>query len=244
LPIKEGTAIKLSERIIVALDVDTEYQVERLVEELGNHVGMFKIGLQLIHNLGPSVIDLVHQRGGKVFADFKFHDIPNTVAQASRAVARKGVAMFTLHASGGREMLRAGAEAAATEAEKSGIPAPAVLGVTVLTSWSQTAFSEEMGIIKPISQVVKEWSQLAQVAGLHGVVASPMEIKEVRSSCGEDFLVVTPGVRPPGAYQDDQQRVMTPAEAISAGANFLVIGRPVTAAPDPAAALTSILATL
>ncbi|MEW6661658.1 MAG: orotidine-5'-phosphate decarboxylase [Bacillota bacterium] len=230
--------------MIIALDVDTVYQVERLVNLFGNQVGMFKIGLQLIHNLGPSVIDLVHQRGGKVFADFKFHDIPNTVAQASRAITRKGVAMFNLHASGGREMLQAGAQAAAMEAAKLGIPSPMVLAVTVLTSWNQTAFSQETGIAKPISQVVKDWSQLAQEAGLHGVVASPWEIRAVRESCGEDFLVVTPGVRPLGASQDDQQRVMTPTEAVQAGASYLVIGRPVTAAPDPAAALESILATL
>ncbi len=234
--------MEVKERLIIALDVDTLPEALSLVDLLGNRVGLFKVGLQLLHNEGPRAIQAITQRGGRVFADFKFHDIPNTVTQATRAVVRQGVHMLNLHAAGGKEMMTAVAQAAREEAERLDIPRPIILGVTVLTSLDKKVLAEEVGLQGTLPQVVARWAALAQAAGLDGVVASAQEIGVVRTVCGKDFVVVTPGVRPAGGILHDQKRVMTPGGAIAAGADYVVIGRPVTATPNPLAAVEAILA--
>lgn len=232
---------KVKERLIVALDVDSIEQVEDLVTLLGPHVGMFKVGLQLYTSLGPQVINIIQNKGGKIFADLKLHDIPNTVAQASRVLTAYGVQMFNVHAAGGSKMMAAAAEAAAGEAARRGLAQPLVIAVTVLTSLSREDL-QEVGLRETPLDVVTKWSLLTKQAGLDGVVASPQETSLIRNACGPEFITVTPGVRPRGADLSDQKRVMTPKEAIKNGSSYLVVGRPITAAADPLQAVRAILA--
>ena len=232
--------MEAKQRLIVALDVSTLEQARSLVSELKDLVGMFKIGLELFYSHGPRAVEAVHEQGGRVFLDLKFHDIPNTVAGAARAATRMGVAMFNLHAAGGAEMMRAAAEAACQEAGSG--EAPLIIAVTVLTSLGSDALRDEVGLTRPPMEQVVFWAEQAKDCGLAGVVASPQEIRSIRQRCGEDFLIVTPGIRPVGTVQDDQQRVGTPGEALHAGASYLVVGRPITKAPDRRQAALSIIA--
>jgi len=218
--------------IIFALDVGTWKEAERFVEELGEWVWGFKIGKELFTWMGPKAVEMVQQGGGKVFLDLKYHDIPSTVAKAAAMATRLGVAMFNLHALGGAEMMRAAVEAAQEEAEKKNLLPPTILGVTVLTSL-QSRDLRAVGITLPLEEEVVQLAMLAQQAGLDGVVASPLEIKQLRKACGEDLVIVTPGVRLDKGRRHDQARVMTPAEAIQAGADYVVIGRPIKEASDP-----------
>jgi len=233
--------------IIFALDVGTWEEAERFVEELREWVWGFKIGKELFTWMGPKVVEMVQERGGKVFLDLKYHDIPSTVAKAAAMATRLRVSMFNLHALGGMEMMRAAVEASHETAQKEGQPPPTILGVTVLTSL-QTRDLRTVGITLPVEKEVVQLASLAQQAGLDGVVASPLEIKPLREACGRDMVIVTPGVRPDkgrrlakGPPPDDQARVMTPAEAIKAGADYLVIGRPIREAADPLKAAQEIL---
>ena len=233
--------------IIFALDVGNWTEAERLVDGLRELVWGFKIGKELFTWMGPKVVEMVQERGGKVFLDLKYHDIPSTVAKAAAMATRLGVAMFNLHALGGMEMMRAAVEASHETAQKEGQPPPTILGVTVLTSL-QTRDLRTVGITLPVEKEVVQLASLAQQAGLDGVVASPLEIKPLREACGRDMVIVTPGVRPDkgrrlakGPPPDDQARVMTPAEAIKAGADYLVIGRPIREAADPLKAAQEIL---
>ncbi|MCL2677767.1 MAG: orotidine-5'-phosphate decarboxylase, partial [Clostridiales bacterium] len=226
----------MKDKLIVALDVAGRAQALRLVEALSGHVGAFKIGMQLFDSEGPQIVRDVQALGGRVFVDLKFHDIPNTVAEAAKVISQKGAFMFTVHASGGYKMMRAAAEASREAALQAGVGRPLVVGVTVLTSISQQVFNEEIGIPRTIAEQVVDWAKLAQKAGLDGVVASPLELAAIREACGKDFLIVTPGVRPRWAAANDQERVMTPGEAIAQGASYLVVGRPITAHADPRAA--------
>jgi orotidine-5'-phosphate decarboxylase len=233
--------------IIFALDVGNWTEAERLVDGLRELVWGFKIGKELFTWMGPKVVEMVQERGGKVFLDLKYHDIPSTVAKAAAMATRLGVAMFNLHALGGMEMMRAAVEASHETAQKEGQPPPTILGVTVLTSL-QTRDLRTVGITLPVEEEVVQLASLAQQAGLDGVVASPLEIKPLREACGRDMVIVTPGVRPDkgrrlakGPPPDDQARVMTPAEAIKAGADYLVIGRPIREAADPLKAAQEIL---
>ncbi|GEA17034.1 MAG: orotidine-5-phosphate decarboxylase [Moorella sp. (in: firmicutes)] len=228
------------DKIIVALDVASLAAGEKLVDQLFPYVGMFKVGLEFYTTAGPAAIRMIKERGGKVFADLKLHDIPNTVAGAARALVRLGVDMLNVHAAGGRSMMEAAVAAARQEAEAAGRPAPFILAVTVLTSLDGKALRDEVGIEREVEEQVVRWARLAKEAGLDGVVASPREIRAIREACGPEFLIVTPGVRPAGADRGDQRRVMTPAAALQEGASYLVIGRPITAAPDPAAAARAI----
>ncbi|NLW08059.1 MAG: orotidine-5'-phosphate decarboxylase [Clostridia bacterium] len=230
------------EKIIVALDVPDLSAGERLVKSLATHVGFFKVGLEFYSAAGPAAIAMVKQHGGKVFADLKLHDIPNTVAGAARALVRQGVDILDVHAAGGRAMLTAAAGAVREEAAKAGCRAPLLLAITVLTSLDGAALRSEVGIERELEEQVVHWARLAQDCGLDGVVASPREIKAIRKACGSDFIIVTPGVRPAGAALGDQRRVMTPAEALAEGSDYLVIGRPITASPDPVAAARAIAA--
>ncbi len=223
------------ERLIVALDVPTAAQAQKLVAAVGEAASFYKVGKQLFTAEGPQVVRDLVASGRKVFLDLKYHDIPNTVAEAVRAASRLGVSMLNVHASGGSKMLRAAAEAASQSESK-----PAVLAVTVLTSLSD-ADLQEIGVSgRAIDQVLR-LAQLARANGCLGVVASAREAKEIRREIGEGFLIVTPGVRPAGASLNDQARHVTPAEAIAAGATHIVVGRPIIAAADPAKAARAVV---
>lgn len=228
-------------RLIIALDVPTADEAKRLVASLRGLAAMFKIGSQLFTATGPDLVRAIISSGEKVFLDLKFHDIPNTVAAAGVEATRLGVTMFNVHAAGGSTMMRRTATAVAECAAREGLMAPAVLGVTVLTS-SNDAVLEEIGVPENPVEMVARLAQLAAQSGLDGVVASAREVSLVRDVVtNPGFIVVTPGVRPAGSANDDQARVMSPSEAIAAGADYLVIGRPIIGAPDPARAAEQIL---
>ena len=228
--------LRPEERLIVALDVDSADQAAVLVKKLAPlGITHFKVGLNLFTRAGPAAVEAVHRHGGKVFLDLKFHDIPNTVAGAVRAAARLGVWMTNVHIQGGGAMMRSAAAAARGENLL-------LIGVTVLTSMAEKELID-LGMRKRLKNQVLYLAELARGAGLRGIVASARETKAVRRACGEDFLIVTPGIRPQGKEQskEDQQRTASPLEAIQAGADYLVVGRPILEAPDPPAAARQIL---
>jgi orotidine-5'-phosphate decarboxylase len=231
--------------ILVALDVPTSQHAIALVDSLRETVGGFKIGKQLFTAEGPAIVRQISELGERVFLDLKFHDIPNTVAGAVSSAVSTGAWMINVHASGGRKMMAAAAEAASATAQRLGRERPLVIGVTVLTSLDQMQL-HETGVTSAVLDHVVHLAQLAKASGLDGVVASPHEISAIRQACGADFAIVTPGIRPkaPPGGTDDQARTMGPAEALKAGASYLVIGRPITAAPDPRAAAQEIRAQL
>jgi len=229
------------ERLVLALDVDNFESAEDLVFRLRDYVGIFKVGSQLFTSEGAKIINMINKAGAKVFLDLKFHDIPNTVKGAAESATKLGVYVFTIHTSGGYEMMKAAADAARETSIKLGIKKPFVLGVTVLTSIDQQVLKKEMGVKKSLKEQVVYLAKLAKSAGLDGVVASPQEIREIRVSCGEDFIILTPGIRPKSRFLDDQKRVMTPKQALKQGADFLVIGRPIRNAKNPVEAAQDIL---
>ena len=229
------------ERLVLALDVDNFKKAEELVGKLSDYVGVFKIGNQLFSAEGPKIINMINDRGSKVFLDLKFHDIPNTVARAAEVSAKLGVYIFNVHTSGGYEMMRAAAEASEKISLALGVRKPLILGVTLLTSINQEILEKEIGIKKKLEEQVVHLAKLAKAAGLDGVVASSWEIREIRKACGEDFVILTPGIRPAGKSSDDQKRIMTPREAKKLGADFLVIGRPIRNASNPVEAAKEIL---
>lgn len=227
-------------RILVALDVPSREEALALAQTLRGAVGGFKIGSQLFTAAGPEIVRTIVAQGDRVFLDLKFHDIPNTVAGAVQSASRLGVWMVNVHAGGGRQMMEA-ARRAADEAAASTGHRPLVIAVTVLTSMGSDEL-RSIGISEsPIGQVVR-LAELTKAAGLDGVVASPQETSAIRRACGDDFVIVTPGIRggTAQAKADDQHRTMTPAEAVAAGSSYLVVGRPITAASDPRAAAEGI----
>ncbi len=226
-----------SRRIIVPLDLPTAEEALAFVDRLRGRVGMFKVGLQLFTAAGPAVVREIVRSGEEVFLDLKFHDIPNTVAQATAAAASLGASFIDVHLAGGPRMIRAAVEAARTTPDIA--RPPRLLGITVLTSLEDNDL-DAVGMRGPVSERAVSLARLGQDAGLDGVVASPHEIASIKAACGSSFIVVTPGIRPTGAAHQDQRRVMTPALALRAGADYLVIGRPIMEAPDPAAAVESI----
>jgi orotidine-5'-phosphate decarboxylase len=229
-------------RILVALDVASRAKAIELADRLRGAVAGYKIGKQLFTAEGPDVVRALTSRGDRVFLDLKFHDIPNTVAAAVASAIATGAWMVNVHASGGTVMMRAAAEAARASADQSGASRPLVIGVTVLTSLDDAALAE-IGTTRSVVDQVVHLARLAKAAGLDGVVASPQEIAAIRAACGPDFVIVTPGIRPAAqAGKDDQARTLTPAQAVAAGASYLVIGRPITAAADPRAAAEAIAA--
>lgn len=230
--------------ILVALDVESAAKAVALADLLRGSVAGFKIGKQLFTAAGPAMVRELASRGDRVFLDLKFHDIPNTVAGAIQSSVSTGAWMVNVHASGGSAMMRAAADAATKFAAAAGQPRPLVIGVTVLTSMTDAAL-KEVGIDTPMLDQVVRLARLAKASGLDGVVASPQEVRAIREACGPEFQIVTPGIRPADQQgKDDQARTMTPAEAVAAGATYLVIGRPITGAPDPRSAAEQILATL
>lgn len=228
----QASATDLRARLIVALDLPDRAAALDLVRALSPHPGLFKIGLQLFLAAGPEIVRAVRGLGGRVFLDLKLHDIPNTVGRAVASVSSLGAEMLTLHLGGGRAMIEAAAQAAT--------PEMLLLGVTVLTSCEETTL-RETGVSGTVETQVMRLAQLGIEAGLRGVVASPLELTALRRAHGPQLQIVTPGIRPPGTTADDQKRTMTPAEALRAGADYLVIGRPITAAADPRAALERIV---
>jgi orotidine-5'-phosphate decarboxylase len=226
--------------LIIALDVGSAAEAVALTNTLRGAVGGFKIGKQLFTAEGPAIVRQLASEGDRVFLDLKFHDIPNTVAGAIASAVQTGAWMVNVHASGGRAMMTAAAEAAISSAERFARERPLVLGVTVLTSLDDKAITE-VGISGSARDQVVRLARLAKDCGLDGVVASPREIQDIRAACGEDFIIVTPGIRPASRRpNDDQVRTMEPSEALAAGAHYLVIGRPITGAPDPRAAAEAI----
>ena len=228
-------------QLIVALDVENLAAANHLVTTLSDEVKWFKIGKQLFTAIGPASVKLVRDAEKDIFLDLKFHDIPNTVAGAVASGTKVGVNMINMHASGGLEMMRAAKETAEKQAFEFSIPKPMLLGVTILTSIDEATFQRDFGTPRRLSDQVAYQAELSQKAGLDGVCASPLEIGLIRQVCGDDFVIVTPGVRPAWAAANDQQRVMTPAEAIDAGADYIVVGRPITASDNPREAARRIL---
>jgi len=230
----------MNRRVIIALDVSSREEALHLLKQLRDLVGMFKVGSQLFMTAGPSIVQEIIGNGGNVFLDLKFHDIPNTVTQAAVEAAKLGVSMMTVHAAGGRAMM----EAIARElGEKFGDRKPRVVAVTVLTSLDTRALFE-MGWEQPVDQQVERLALLAQDCGIDGVVCSPREIQLVRKVVNPQFKIVTPGIRLPDQSHNDQQRVATPREALSSGADYIVLGRAVTGERDPRTALQRLLDTL
>lgn len=227
-------------RIIIALDYPTGEQALDLVHEIGRDA-IYKIGMELFNAEGPAFVKKLTGGGYKVFLDLKYHDIPNTVAGAAKSAVRTGCFMFNVHALGGKAMMEAAAKAARQEALASQLPLPKIIAVTILTSMSADQLKNELQVTIPLKEYVVSLAIMAKEAGLDGVVASPHEIVAIRQACGEDFLIVTPGVRPSWAALNDQQRVMTPKEAIMTGASFVVVGRPITAHAEPIKAFKLIM---
>ncbi len=229
------------QRLIVALDLADPARARTLATLLAPEVGMFKVGKQLFVNSGPDIVRMIHDLGGEVFLDLKFHDIPNTVAAAAVEATRLGVKLFNVHVSGGREMMQQTAEAVEEVCGKEGLRRPSVLGVTVLTSLDASDL-ESMGVQGAVPAHVVRLAGMAREAGLAGVVCSAQEVRDIRGACGDSFMLVTPGIRPAGQQAGDQKRVMTPGDAVRAGIDHIVVGRPITGADDPVEAARAVVA--
>ncbi len=222
--------------VITALDVSDREAMRALTAALAPYGGIFKLGLEMFVGFGPEVVKEVISDGGKVMLDLKLHDIPNTVRKAAKNAGLLGAELLTVHASGGGAMLKAAAEGIREAGSKTKI-----LAVTVLTSIDEATLQNELGVGKSVLEQVKSLALLAKESGADGVVCSPKEIKAIRECCGPDFLIVTPGIRPKWAAANDQKRIKTPSEAIQDGANYIVVGRPITEAKSPAGAMQDIL---
>lgn len=232
--------MEVRERIIVAMDLDDLEEVRFLVGSLRSHVGLFKVGHQLFTRYGPEAVRAIQAEGGRVFLDLKYHDIPNTVRGAVENATALKVAMLNVHASGGTAMMKAAVAAARTVAASQAAASPILLGVTILTSLLDSDL-EEVGIAPPVAAAVTRLAALASAAGMSGVVASPQEVAIIREVVPRDFVIVTPGVRFEDSKADDQKRTLSPREALQRGADYLVIGRPILAAPRPVEAARRIV---
>jgi len=230
------------DKLLVALDVESGDRAMQLVTALRGLAGGFKVGNRLFTSEGPALVRGIAETGSRVFLDLKYHDIPNTVEQAVEAAVDTGAWMINVHASGGTAMMQAAARAAREASAKLGRPAPLMIAVTVLTSMDEDAL-RAVGVARPVIDQVIALARLTQQAGLQGVVASAQETSAIRQACGPDFQIVTPGIRgaSAGTERNDQSRTMGPAEAIKAGASYIVVGRPIIAAQDPRAAAEAIV---
>lgn len=229
----------VADRIIVPLDVPGEQAAIALVDAIPQ-VTFWKVGLELFISSGPAILTALKARDKRIFLDLKLHDIPNTMAGASRAAGRYGVDLLTVHAAAGKAALTAAQSAAVAGAQVAGCAAPRVIAVTLLTSIEARSLSSELQVPATVDDYTQQMALLAQQSGLGGAVCSPQEAAQLRAVCGDDFWLVCPGVRPTWAQKGDQQRAMTPAQALQAGARYLVIGRPITQAENPAAAFAQI----
>lgn len=237
-----SSAMEPKDRIIVALDFPGLAAAVEMAEQVGPHVGLLKVGLELFNSAGPRAIREIRQLGAGIFYDAKLYDIPSTVAGAAAAAGRLGLSMLNVHALGGKVMMTAAKEAATRGAQEAGFPAPLVIGVTIVTSLGDREVREELGLEEPAREAALRLAVLAKEAGLDGVVCAMQEVREIKLRCGTGFLTVTPGIRPVWSARGDQSRIATPAQALAAGADYLVIGRPVTRAKDPRQAVARILA--
>jgi orotidine-5'-phosphate decarboxylase len=238
---KNISSSPLGDKLIFALDASGFNEAQTWIDLLSGHVGMFKVGKELFTTAGPKIVESIKARGGRVFLDLKFHDIPNTVARAAEAAVKMNVDMFNVHASGGSRMMRETVEAVVVCAEKQGIPKPVVLAVTVLTSLNHDDL-KEIGFEQTTNDLVVRLAKVAQKAGMSGVVASPQDIAALRRDLSGDFVIVTPGIRSASEpVKDDQKRTLSAKEAIEAGADYIVVGRPIRQAKDPLAACRQIV---
>ena len=231
----------MRERLVVALDVDSLNQLRSLVRRLAPEVGMFKVGKQLFTHAGPQAVRLIQELGGEIFLDLKFHDIPSTVAKAAVEATRLGVKMFNVHASGSLEMMRTTVKEVRRVCRQERRRKPLMLAVTVLTSLNEDDL-KRVGIDGEVADQVVRLALLTKEAGMDGVVASPHEVADIRDACGRRFVIVTPGIRPFDSNRNDQQRVMAPFDAIRAGVDYIVVGRPILEAKDPLGAAREIVA--
>ena len=232
----------MKDKVIVALDVQTKEDFERLSHDLSTHATYVKVGMELYYTFGPNIIKVLKELGFKVFLDLKIHDIPNTAMKAAKTITKLGANMINVHAAGGVEMMtaaRLGMEEALKENPT--LERPLIIAVTQLTSSDQTMIENELLINKPIHEVVVHYAKKAKEAGLDGVVSSPLEVKLIKEQVGNDFITVTPGIRPKGVSGNDQKRVTTPQEAIKKGTDYMVIGRAITQAEKLSKAYNEIL---
>jgi len=229
----------IKNKLIVALDFPTFAEAQRCVLACGDEVVYYKVGMELYYSAGNEIISFLKEHKKQIFLDLKLQDIPNTVARTMRVLTRLGVDMINVHATGGLKMMQEARQSVHEQAQTLGMVPPKLIAVTVLTSMDETQFAA-LNYKTTVPQQVISLARLAQQAGLDGVVASAQEATQIRQACGQDFLIVTPGVRPAGAATQDQSRITTPAQAITNGANHIVVGRPITQAADPQAAAQAI----
>ncbi|MBY9076994.1 orotidine-5'-phosphate decarboxylase [Paenibacillus sp. HN-1] len=247
-PVREGSSAKdkrweeMAGRLMIPLDYPDAAQAREMIGKLRGIPCYMKVGMQLFYAAGPDFVRELKENGYSVFLDVKMHDIPNTVKGGAQSVTALGVDMFNVHAAGGSAMMKAALEGVElATAQNPALKRPLVIAVTQLTSTSQAVMNDEIGIPGEVPDTVVRYAQLAAAAGLDGVVASPQEAAAISAACGSGFRTVTPGIRPSGSSLDDQSRVMTPGQAIRQGSHFLVVGRPITAAPDPRQAAENII---
>jgi len=238
---KISKPIDAKDRIVLALDVDDLDEAEKLVVELRDYVGYFKIGLQLFTSYGLSAIKMIRDNGGKVYCDLKFHDIPNTVSHACSNLIKHNINFFNVHLQGGSKMVSQVVKTAKETSKKLGIDPPTILGISLLSSFGQRTLTEELCVEKNIEAYSMQLTKIAKDSGLDGIVAGASEAKKIRQEFGEDFIILCPATRPTWAAVNDQVRVDTPTEAIKAGVDYLVIGRPITDAQDKVAAAKLII---
>ena len=231
---------KIKEKLVLALDVEDINEAKALVDELNPYIGTFKVGLQLFCGYGLEIVNYIKEKNSNFFLDVKLHDIPNTVEKASFNVIKNGANFFNVHATGGIEMMRAAKKGAIEASKKFNRKKPLILAVTVLTSISQEILSNELSNKKEVKDFVLQLARNAKEAGLDGVVASALELKEIKKELGKDFIVLTPGIRPSWTLKDDQKRIATPKSAISDGADYIVLGRAVTKAENKLEAIEKI----
>jgi orotidine-5'-phosphate decarboxylase len=239
-----GNRAEAAGRIMVALDYASTESAEQLIRQLEGIPCYLKVGMQLFYAAGPDFVSRLKVRGYKIFLDLKMHDIPNTVKGGAESIAKLGVDVFNVHAAGGKQMMEAAMEG--VDKAITGFPAgkgtrPLVIGVTQLTSTNERVLNQEIGIAGSVEEAVLRYAVLAKEAGLSGVVASPLEVTRIKAACGEDFVTVTPGIRPVGVDAGDQSRMMTPVKAFQQGTDYVVIGRPITESSDPRQALEGII---
>ncbi len=231
---------RIADTLIVALDVADKEEALQICRSLGGKVKIFKVGLQLFLAAGKQIVEAINDSGYRVFLDLKLCDIPHQTSRAVKQIVKMNIAMFTVHTMGGLEMMKQTVRVAEEASLQIGSERPLVLGVTVLTSWSQNQM-EELGIKRKVRDQVVKLATLAQEAGLDGIVASPQEVELLRQVVGKSMLIVTPGIRQVKLAKDDQKRTLTPEEAVRAGADYIVIGRPIVCSPNPSAAVSEIL---